>query len=100
MYNPSDEQKDRIVKITLRFVDDINLLSEVPNYVRKYGNVDENLLPTDENSKKRYFVNCREQFRKILLTNWYQDKFTESQILDINNVLLLTRQKISELFTN
>jgi len=101
MSNLSDEQKNNLVQIILQTIDDVNVVLQTPNYQRKYSeDKDMSHVTHDDESVKRFFVTSREQLRKILITDWYQTKFTESQITEITNTLSLTRQKISDLFTN
>lgn len=101
MTNFSDEDKKHAVISILFILDNVNVNLQTPNYSRKY--LDENykldVWETDEDYK-RPLINSREQLRKILLTDWYQDEFTEEQITDITTTLSLVRQKISDLFTN
>ena len=101
MTNFSDEDKKHAVISILFILDNVNVNLQTPNYSRKY--LDENykldVWETDEDYK-RPLINSREQLRKILLTDWYQDEFTEEQITDITTTLSRVRQKISDLFTN
>ena len=101
MGNFDDEHKKHAIKSILFILDNVNVNLQTPNYSRKY--LDENytldVWETDEDYK-RSLINSREQLRKILLTDWYQDEFTEEQITDITTTLSLVRQKISDLFTN
>jgi hypothetical protein len=101
MGNFNDEDKKHAVISILFILDNVNVNLQTPNYSRKY--LDENykldVWETDEDYK-RPLINSREQLRKILLTDWYQDEFTEEQITDITTTLSLVRQKISDLFTN
>ena len=101
MGNFSDEHKQHAIKSILFILDNVNVNLQTPNYSKKY--LDENytldVWETDEDYK-RSLINSREQLRKILLTDWYQDEFTEEQITDITTTLSLVRQKISDLFTN
>jgi hypothetical protein len=101
MGNFNDEDKKHAVISILFILDNVNVNLQTPNYSRKY--LDENykldVWETDEDYK-RPLINSREQLRKILLTDWYQDEFTEEQITDITTTLSLVRQKITNIFTN
>ena len=97
----SEESKDIFVKNVLLTVDNINVLFGVSNYQRKYSGRDYVMFTYDNNETlKRFLITSREQLRKILLTDWYQTKLNTTQIQQINQTLTLTRNKISELFTN
>jgi hypothetical protein len=100
MFNISEENKDYVVKSVLKTIDDVNVVNKTNNYTRKYGEVDVEIELMDDESLKRFYINSREQLRKILLTDWYQQKFTTTQIQDINSTLTLVRQIITNLFTN
>lgn len=101
MGNFNDEDKKHAVISILFILDNVNVNLQTPNYSRKY--LDENykldVWETDEDYK-RPLINAREQLRKILLTDWYQDEFTEEQITNITTTLSLVRQKITDIFTN
>jgi hypothetical protein len=100
MINLTDEEKNKVVSSILTNVDNVNVVIQTPNYVRKYSEINYELEIPDENSIKTYLITNRERFRKILLVDWLNDYFTTSQVEDITNTLSLIRQKISELFTN
>jgi hypothetical protein len=101
MNNLTDEQKNEVVKNILLTVDNVNLIIQTPNYSIKYSEEDDVMvLYENDEQYKRYLVSSRERLRKILLTDWYQSKFTTSQISDISNTLSLVREKISDIFTN
>ncbi len=101
MNNLTDEQKNEVVKNILLTVDNVNLIIQTPNYSIKYSEEDDAMvLYENDEQYKRYLVSSRERLRKILLTDWYQSKFTTSQISDISNTLSLVREKISDIFTN
>jgi hypothetical protein len=101
MNNLTDEQKNEVVKNILLTVDNVNLIIQTPNYSIKYSEEDDTMvLYENDEQYKRYLVSSRERLRKILLTDWYQSKFTTSQISDISNTLSLVREKISDIFTN
>jgi hypothetical protein len=101
MNNLTDEQKNEVVKNILLTVDNVNLIIQTPNYSIKYSEEDDvTVLYENDEQYKRYLVSSRERLRKILLTDWYQSKFTTSQISDISNTLSLVREKISDIFTN
>lgn len=97
----TEDQKDEIVVNILHVVDNVNILIETPNYEKKYSD-DEYKMVIYENEEqyKRFLINSRERLRKILLTDWYQTKFSSEQITDITNTLSSVRQKITDLFTN
>ena len=101
MSNFDDEYKKSTIESVLFILDNVNINLQTPNYTKKY--LDENYVldvwETDEDYK-RSLINSREQLRKVLLTDWYQDKFTEEQITNITTTLSLVRQKISDIFTN
>jgi len=101
MGNFNDEDKKHAVISILFILDNVNINLQTPNYSKKY--LDENYtLDVWETDKdyKRSLINSREQLRKILLTDWYQDEFTEEQITNITTTLSLVRQKITDIFTN
>lgn len=101
MNNLTDEQKDVVVENILHTVDNVNIIIQTPNYSKKYTD-DEYELTVYENDEqyKRYLIGSRERLRKILLTDWYESKFTAQQITDITNTLVSVRQKITDIFTN
>ena len=101
MNNLTDEQKDIVVENILHTVDNVNIIIQTPNYSKKYTD-DEYELTVYENDEqyKRYLIGSRERLRKILLTDWYESKFTAQQITDITNILVSVRQKITDIFTN
>lgn len=101
MYNLTDEQKNEVVKNILQTVDNVNILIQTPNYTSKYSEDDyEMVVYENDEQYKRYLISSRERFRKLLLTDWYQSKFTTSQVNDITYTLSLVREKISDIFTN
>lgn len=101
MYNLTDEQKNEVVKNILQTVDNVNILIQTPNYTSKYSEDDyEMVVYENDEQYKRYLISSRERFRKLLLTDWYQSKFTTSQVDDITYTLSLVREKISDIFTN
>lgn len=100
MGNLTDSEKNQIVSDILTNIDNVNIILQTPNYVRKYGEIDYTVSISDIDSLKRNLITYRERFRKILLVDWVNDYFTPNQIQDINNTLTLVRQKISQLFTN
>lgn len=101
MYNLTDEQKNEVVKYILQTVDNVNILIQTPNYTSKYSEDDyEMVVYENDEQYKRYLISSRERFRKLLLTDWYQSKFTTSQVNDITYTLSLVREKISDIFTN
>ena len=100
MDNLTDSEKNKIVSDILTSIDNVNILLQTPNYVRKYGEIDYEISTPDNTSLKRLLITFRERFRKILLVDWVNEYFTTNQIQDINNTLFLVRQNISELFTN
>ena len=101
MNNFNDEDKKHAIENTLFILDNVNVNLQTPNYNRKYldENYKLNVWKTNE-VYKRSLINSREQLRKILLTDWYQNEFTEEQITDITTTLSLVREKISDIFTN
>ena len=100
MNNLTNQEKNKIVDDILKTVDNIHIVIESPNYVRKYGDINYELEIPDNTQLKFFLIGSRERFRKILLVDWLNDYFTPSQIQDITNTLSIVRQKISELFTN
>lgn len=100
MDNLTSDEKLKIVDSILKCVDNVNVVIQTPNYIRKYGDIDYDLGVSDEPSLKRFLIVSRERLRKILLVDWLNDHFTSTQVTDITNTLSLTRQKISQLFTN
>ena len=101
MNNFTEEEKNVIVANILHLIDNLNLIIQTPNYVKKYSDEDYQMVTYEnENQYKRFLVVSREKIRKILLTDWYETKFTTTQITDITNTLTLVRQKIGDLFTN
>lgn len=100
MENLTDSEKNKIVEDILINVDNLNIILQTPNYVRKYGDIDYEVSISDNDSLKRHLITNRERFRKILLVEWVNEYFTTNQIQDITNTLSLVRQKISQLFTN
>jgi hypothetical protein len=101
MNNFTDEQKDEIAVNILHIVDNVNLLIQTPNYSKKYSDDEYHMVEYEsEEQYKRFLINSRERLRKILLTDWYETKFTTQQITDITNTLSSLRQKITDLFTN
>jgi len=100
MENLTDSEKNKIVEDILINVDNLNIILQTPNYIRKYGEIDYEMSIFDNDSLKRHLITYRERFRKILLVEWVNEYFTTNQIQDINNTLSLVRQKIGQLFTN
>ena len=100
MENLTDSEKNKIVEDILINVDNLNIILQTPNYIRKYGDIDYEVPIFDNDSLKRHLITHRERFRKILLVEWVNEYFTANQIQDINNTLSLVRQKIGQLFTN
>lgn len=100
MENLTDNEKNKIVEDILTNIDNVNIILQTPNYVRKYGEIDYEMYNFDNDSLKRQLITHRERFRKILLVEWVNEYFTTNQIQDINNTLSLVRQKIGQLFTN
>jgi hypothetical protein len=100
MNNLTDEEKDKVVENILHTVDNLNLLLETTNYSKKYSDDDYEMV-TYENVEqfKRYLIESRERLRKILLTEWYESKFTSEQKTDITNTLTSVRQRITNIFT-
>ncbi len=100
MENLTDSEKNKIVEDILINIDNLNIILQTPNYIRKYGDIDYEVSISDNDSLKRHLITHRERFRKILLVEWVNEYFTTNQIQDITNTLSLVRQKISQLFTN
>ena len=101
MNNLTDEQKNIVVENILHTVDNVNIIIQTPNYIKKYSDDDyEMIVYENDEQYKRYLVGSRERLRKILLTDWYDSKFTSQQIADITNTLSSVRQKITDIFTN
>lgn len=101
MSNITEEEKNNIVQNILTLVDNINIILQTPNYVKKYIN-DEDVIEFSENDNqdKIFLINSRERLRKILLMDWHTTKLNETQISDIISALSLVRQKINDVFTN
>lgn len=101
MSNITEEEKNNIVQNILTLVDNVNIILQTPNYVKKYIN-DEDVMEFSENDNqnKIFLINSRERLRKVLLMDWYTTKFNETQISDIISALSLVRQKINDVFTN
>jgi hypothetical protein len=101
MSNITEEEKNNIVQNILTLVDNVNIILQTPNYVKKYIN-DEDVMEFSENDNqnKIFLINSRERLRKILLMDWHTTKFNETQISDIISALSLVRQKINDVFTN
>lgn len=101
MSNSNDEHKKHAVICILFILDNVNVNLQTPNYRRKYLDESYKLDVWGPNTDyKRSLINAREQLRKMLMNDWYQDEFTEEQITNITTTLSLVRQKITDTFTN
>lgn len=95
---PTQEEKQERVKLILFLVDDINVILETTGYERKYTPENYELSVTSDTT--RFIINSRERFRIFLGEEWTAEEITAEQKTDIEAALLLTRNKIAQIFSN